>query len=487
MISKKLNYYGIPILLLMGIPLLSFGQYFKLNQTLLSTEEISRNVAIADLDQDQDQDIILMMESGANVIVLNKGDEAYSRPSQFNNTITIDDTKDIAITDIDGDEDLDLIVASAYSSQHYIYKSDGSGNYEANVLLVEYPGSNVVKTFDINQDGANDLIIGRNGQNILLINKGDGNFRDETKYRLPELEDDTNELTLFDFDGDGDQDILVCNSHRNYLLVNNGIGAFIDETLQRLPLLSSINTQNAIAEDVDQDGDLDLYLATADLNGSQDGRNRLFLNVEGRYFFDVSRTNLPDEESQSYDATFIDVDNDGDLDLATAHHGHQPVSIFLNDGKGSFEEASFSYLGNQDFGQACKILAEDFDMDGLVDLYVCFKGEKDKLLLRDPEGTATTVTSSSDLTASLNYAKSINVFPNPVISNFQVEFPAPISEEIQFDLYDVTGKHIKGLSPRQQSTTTFTFQIDLDTPSGNIMLLRMTSGQKVYTKKIFKK
>jgi len=263
-------------------------------------------------------------------------------------------------------------------------------------------------------------------------------------------------------------------------LVNNGEGGFVDETMQRLPSVPFLNTQGASVADVDNDGDLDLVLATADLNGSQNAQNQLFLNVNGEYFFDVTASRMPMMKNQSFDVDFIDIDQDGDLDMAFANHGEEPVSILTNDGDGFYEDVSYSYLGHQDASWACKLIVEDLDGDRLDDLYVCLKGETDRILLRDENGTAATVTNTKE---ALAFAKSIQVFPNPVVDHFRVTLPEKVNEVQSFRVLDLTGRVITELIPNNAFTNTFDFQLTQNIPTG-IYLLEINLAKASYAKKL---
>ena len=69
--------------------------------------------------------------------------------------------------------------------------------------------SNAVLTADFNNDSIADLFFGNAGQNVILINAGDGSFIDETLSRLPSNNNTTQDLQLVDVDGDEDLDVFV--------------------------------------------------------------------------------------------------------------------------------------------------------------------------------------------------------------------------------------------------------------------------------------
>ncbi len=115
--------------------------------------------------------------------------------------------------------------------------------------------------------------------------------------------------------------------------------------------------------DYDNDGDLDLYVA------SQGGpANRLYRNDGQAGFHRVEGDPSALDGGHTYGATWGDVDNDGDLDLATTNWGAALV-LYENDGRGGFRRAAAGdlgrtreYPGNLAWG--------DHDGDGDLDLYV---------------------------------------------------------------------------------------------------------------------
>ncbi|MEM7350308.1 MAG: CRTAC1 family protein, partial [Acidobacteriota bacterium] len=217
-------------------------------------------------------------------------------------------------------------------------------------------------------------------------------------------------VAFFDFDEDGDEDLLFVNSsywpHRQTadprptmaLYANDGQGGFTDVTRQASLDVSFYGMGAAVA-DYDADGDQDLFLSAV-------GKNRLYRNEGGR-FSEVAASagvaGASDEWSSS--AGFFDVDNDGDLDLFVCNYvrwskeidfeldfrltgvgrafgppqnyqGTYPY-LYLNNGDGSFtdvSEAAGLHVDNPATGTAmAKSLAlgpVDVDGDGFLDVLV---------------------------------------------------------------------------------------------------------------------
>src|SRR5207237_1873664 len=117
------------------------------------------------------------------------------------------------------------------------------------------------------------------------------------------------------------------------------------------------------AADVDGDGLPDLYFVT------QRGRNELWKNVgDGRFadITDQAGVAMPDDVSVA--AAFADIDNDGDPDLfvTTVRHGNR---LFENMGGGRFRDIT-AQAGVGYVGHSSSAVFFDYDGDGLLDLFV---------------------------------------------------------------------------------------------------------------------
>src|SRR5690606_16981066 len=125
--------------------------------------------------------------------------------------------------------------------------------------------SNSVVAFDFDQDGKTDIILGNKGQNVYLRNTGGGKFVDETSFRLPAINDITQDIEVADFDRDGDLDLLIGNEDKNRLLRNDGKAYFEDVTDSFFHGGLSEETRGATWFDIDKDGFLDVFFANVQM------------------------------------------------------------------------------------------------------------------------------------------------------------------------------------------------------------------------------
>ncbi len=166
-----------------------------------------------------------------------------------------------------------------------------------------------------------------------------------------------------DFDGDGWPDLMIGNTinQLDFLYRNTGDGEF--SQIHEIPItLSAGWTEGVIWIDIDNDGDLDLFAARSD-------RNALYRNTGASGFERVEIDSLTVDGINSSEACWGDFDRDGDLDLYLAVRDGQPDRLFRNDGNWRFtllKEGPWTANG----GDARTCAWGDADGDGDLDIYV---------------------------------------------------------------------------------------------------------------------
>ncbi len=369
----------------------TFG-YTNVTKTHLPYSDLkllSMDASIADIDRDGDLDIVIANEHKPNILLINNGKGNFTNESTSRIPQVAHDSEDIGIADFDMDGDPDILVVSEDDQTNELYLNNGDGTFvDAGNRIPVTDTSNSVIVMDINNDDAPDIMIGNNGQNRILINDGNGHFIDETIKRLGIHKDVTQDITLGDIDNDGDQDVLVGNEDANRILINDGNGFYEDKSDLRLPYRSvPEETREVVVADIDDDGDLDiLYGNVQAFVPSALRQNRLLLNDGKGYFSDITLTHLPKDNNRCFGVAFLDIDRDGDPDIMTGNTngpkfgGITPFSVYLNDGKGMFSEATGAFIPDGIDGRGFDIDFEDFNGDRIKDLFLSNRGSQDFLL-----------------------------------------------------------------------------------------------------------
>ncbi len=356
----------------------------------------TRSVTLGDVDRDGDLDVLVGNDSQPNRLYLNNGAAVFADATASRMPLDNYGAHALALGDIDGDGDLDVMVGSAGSngSPTRMYLNSGFGTF-AEASATRMPsGSNITRALalgDVDGDGDLDLVVGNAGidgsQSRLYVNNGAGTFIDAMATRMPVGSHLTTSLALSDVDRDGDLDLVVGNSGRfggqSRLYLNSGNGTFTDATASHLPVVFYDTTALALG-DVDGDGDGDLVLG----NG---GQSRLYLNNGSGRFADATAPNLPVGIHSTRSLAIGDVDGDGDLDLLVGNVGQS--RLYRNNGTGTFTDATPSSMPVGVYNTTALALG-DVDRDGDLDLVVGDLVEQRLLYVNNGTGMFTDATGS---------------------------------------------------------------------------------------------
>ena len=214
---------------------------------------------------------------------------------------------------------------------------------------------------DYDLDGDLDVYVGsRLAPNTLYRNEGDGSF-------VPveagvEDEGFTMATLFFDYDNDGDPDLLSCNTNDANRFWRNDAGTFTDVT-DELGLGQTSQCRSAHAADINMDGWLDLYIVNMNVP------NAFWLSDGEGGFTDGYYASGATDNLIGMGALFLDIENDGDLDLYLTHDGNQANKLYINDGSGSFTNQAPAW-GLDLQAQGMGVDATDLDHDGFLDIYI---------------------------------------------------------------------------------------------------------------------
>lgn len=335
------------------------------------------DAAAGDVDGDGDLDLVLAMEFSPKILLLNDGDARF-RDASARLPRAVHDSEDVSFADFDGDGDLDLVFVSEDDRKDELYLNDGEGFFtDVSDRLTPDDVSNALVVLDLNGDGAPDVLMGNIGTDRILLNDGSGRFRDETatRWRQGSAESRTQDLEAFDADGDGDLDVAVANEGQDQLYRNDG-GILVDVTAAQFPR-DNDESREIRAADFDGDGDLDLVVANVKFVFDESPRDKLLLN-DGRGRFTLAAADsLPAAgDDSNFTIQVVDVDGDGDPDILAPNtlFGEAAGSyrVLLNDGSARFSVAApGGVLPPTVAGNGFDIEVADFDGDGRNDLFLC--------------------------------------------------------------------------------------------------------------------
>jgi photosystem II stability/assembly factor-like uncharacterized protein len=221
---------------------------------------------------------------------------------------------------------------------------------------------------DYDNDGDLDLFVANGGNNFLYANNGDGIFTKITSGAIVNDGGNSRAGTWGDYDNDGDLDLFVANgadgdAENNFLYRNNGNATFTKIT-QGAIVNDGGPSISAAWGDYDNDGDLDLFVANKAAN------NYLYQNNGGGTFTKITAGAVVNDVGISYGCSWVDYDDDGDLDLFVVNGDGDNNFLYRNNGNGTFAKITTSAIIFNEGGNPRGHSWGDYDNDGDLDLFV---------------------------------------------------------------------------------------------------------------------
>jgi hypothetical protein len=378
-------------------------------------------IGVNDFNGDGHQDLYVPIvgSDGASVL-LNTGNGTFGAAANF----PAGTTPNAAVAaDFDRDGFVDMALTNRMSGDISLLFGNGDGTFQP-TQTIDYGGDNPVylALCDYNKDGLADLTVLDTADHTATILEGDGNgaFPQSTAVPVPS---GPHSCFVGDFDRDGGDDLAVVTVYDKFISVL---------LRQFTPTHASFDTpvtlstgsplSAAAAADLDNDGDLDIAVTNVFANNI----SLFFSNGDGTYSAPLTymTDSLPSDiiaEDFNRDGwvdlavlnagsdtisimpgtgggnfgpsspyvnfgprtmTAGDLNGDGALDLAIVHSG--TVSVRLGDGLGSFGPST----GYAAHASARFVLAEDFDLDGDLDLAVAERTQNNvRIMLNIGDGS----------------------------------------------------------------------------------------------------
>ncbi|MCB9914302.1 MAG: CRTAC1 family protein [Planctomycetes bacterium] len=337
----------------------------------------------------------------------------------------------VALLDLEGDGDLDVVFAQGLASLAQavtgpgadleVFRNVGGGRFE------RAPGPGLsgwwtgLATGDVDGDGDADLVAGGYGALVVLLQDADGALHlardlcaDEPARLVPGAERAVGapppwvtSVALFDADRDGALDLyaglyldldplapvlhevgegplavpcrwkehevycgprgLVPQPDRFY--AGDGAGGFVERTRAALGALPAGYTLAVLPSDVDDDGDVDVLVA------NDSSENRLLVNDGAGHFEDRGyeagiALSMEGNPEAGMGIACGDVDRDGRFDYAVTNFSDEPTALYLGSELG-FENATFRYALGRETRALLSWSAHlvDFDGDGWLELF----------------------------------------------------------------------------------------------------------------------
>jgi hypothetical protein len=450
------------------------GTYTELAVPALQAPGFTQGAAWADYDNDGDEDVHIITYQGPNRLLRNDGGALV----EVTPSVLADSTGragEPSWADFDNDGLVDLHVTRGGSSAR-MYRNEGGGAFSTVTNpITGAPGGGLGEWADYDLDGDLDLFEGvRNGNDRLYRNDGPGSFVDVT---LPPMDAHTscNGPIWLDADNDLDFDALLGmvggQQQPNRLYRNDGTSVF---ALKQDSTLGYRYINSMSAADYDNDGDMDMFHCFSDSCGGSG--NALLRNDGGEFVVDP--TPALGGHGASRAAAWSDIDDDGDLDLYICEDGgcggnslirndnangnhwlkvrlegvasnrsaigarvevHTEAGSQLRDlrGGGYFSQDSRTVH----FGLGAEVnvdLLTVFWPSGAVDSFRDVAADQ-TLLIVEGAGDATAVAAPASVSLE------VRVAPNPFEGGTSVYLRLPRESAVDVGVYDVAGRRVRPL------------------------------------------
>ncbi len=353
---------------------------FSAGTEITNAADGARSVYAADLDGDGDIDVLSASAGSTDDRVTwyenTDGNGAFSTGTDIT-TSEIGGPTAVFTADLDGDGDADVLSASQDNARIAWFENNGSGLFSA-AQDVAAPGGSEdaarsVFAVDLDGDGDLDVLAAIGGDptsRVTWYENTGGTF--SAGVDITTAVDGPRSVYAADLDGDGDPDVLSASGFDDRIAwYQNTGGTFATGTDIASPAKGNgADSASAVyAIDLDGDGDIDVLSASG-----FDDRIVWYENTDGNGTFSTGTEIASPPNGNPADGAeavyAIDLDGDGDADVLSASSGDDRIVWYENNGSGIFSagiDIAGTALGNP-ADAANSVYAVDIDGDGDADV-----------------------------------------------------------------------------------------------------------------------
>ena len=431
-------------------------------------------VAFGDIDGDNDLDVIMNGRSANDPITKMYTNDGMGNFSEVMD-IPFEDyfQGSVSFADVDGDNDQDIFITGVWGGKARLYLNDGVGNFSEKVDTpfgeVSYSS---VAFADFDDDGDLDLFYaGRrfdfSPTSRMFTNDGMGNFSEVSNTPFENVR--RSSMDFADIDGDNDLDILLTgenssNSTTSKLYTNDGTGNF--SLVSNTPF-EAVQRGSVAFADVDGDDDQDVLIT-----GS--GISKLYTNDGAGNFSEMMGT--PFHGTLSSAIAFADVDGDNDKDVIITGNGIS--KLYINDGAGNFSELMGTSFDGTNNGS---VAFADVDGDNDPDVLITGMDEvTDMPISKLYINIGETVSTGN---SSFRMSDDLKTFPNPTIYNkLNIIYDSSENGLVTIKVYDLNGQ-LKSSKNEFSRIGEQIFSIDVASFSSGSYFVQLDNGQKMEVQK----
>jgi hypothetical protein len=264
------------------------------------------------------------------LLVIALGVQQDSAPRVFDTVIpletTAEDSANVSMGDLDGDGDLDLVLAKGRHTPilDRVLINDGKAHFTASDLGPTPDRTYTAALADLDGDGDLDVLTSNDqpDRKLVYLNDGKAHFTVAGTWGLPEWS--TRNASVADLNGDGRIDVIAANRPGpSFVCLNEGGGRFASPCIA----IPAESATSIVPADFDKDGFIDLAVPSRD-----GGQSRIYFN-DGKAGFARTLPFGPADAAARVGAA-ADFNGDGSTDLAVGDEKAAAMTVYLNDGNG---------------------------------------------------------------------------------------------------------------------------------------------------------
>lgn len=447
----------------------------------------SSSATMADFDNDGFLDLYVLNRAQqntdyANNFYHNNGDGTFTDMTSWANHSELQTALAVGTCDYDNDGYMDIYVANEFGLDGFLRNNKNNTFTDLGPALNIPPTAGMgVDYTDFDHDGDFEIYITNLGNDIFLVNNGDGTVTNRNTAVGITNGSMTWGVIIADYDNDGYDDIYAVNGgmfwpqlypQKNVYYKNMGNGTFVEKA-SLVGLGENLGDSRASAYlDINNDGFMDIIFLnilrdTDDPNDNVRGKAHLFLN-QGNNNNWITLKLVGVQSNRSAVGAKVKVEAGSLIQLKEVHSGSSFASMHsLELGFGLKDNTSIDKI---------TITWPSGNIQELTNLSV------NQILTITEQNT---VTGIDDITSSVpkDYQLSQN-FPNPFNPSTQIQFSIKENSFVTLKVFDVLGKEIATLVNKELNTGVYNFKFNAENLTSGIYFYKLTAGKYTETRKM---